>query len=71
MRVSTHWNGLDIAAGKKLCFSQGRGESAEERSSRFCRGSTTFREAYERTGRILNVSCVPSDPHSPTSKMSF
>ncbi|KAL1860857.1 hypothetical protein Plec18170_001371 [Paecilomyces lecythidis] len=31
----------------------------------FCRGSTTFREAYERTGRILNVSCVPSDPHSP------
>jgi predicted acylesterase/phospholipase RssA len=32
----------------------------------FCRGSMTFREAYERTGRILNVSCVPSDPHSPT-----
>ena len=31
-----------------------------------CRGSTTFREAYERTGRILNVTCVPSDPHSPT-----
>ncbi|KAJ9615620.1 hypothetical protein H2200_001695 [Cladophialophora chaetospira] len=32
----------------------------------FSRGSMTFREAYERTGRILNVSCVPSDPHSPT-----
>ena len=32
----------------------------------FCRGSMTFREAYERTGRVLNVSCVPSDPHSPT-----
>lgn len=31
----------------------------------FTRGSMTFREAYERTGRILNVSCVPSDPHSP------
>ncbi|KAL5612744.1 hypothetical protein BROUX41_004171 [Berkeleyomyces rouxiae] len=30
------------------------------------RGSTTFREAYERTGRILNVTCVPADPHSPT-----
>ncbi|KAK6078563.1 patatin-like phospholipase [Seiridium cupressi] len=29
-------------------------------------GSMTFREAYERTGRILNVSCVPADPHSPT-----
>ena len=32
----------------------------------FSRGSMTFREAYERTGRILNVSCVPADPHSPT-----
>ena len=31
-----------------------------------CRGSTTFREAYERTGRVLNVTCVPSDPHSPS-----
>jgi len=30
------------------------------------RGSMTFREAYGRTGRILNVSCVPADPHSPT-----
>lgn len=29
-------------------------------------GSMTFREAFERTGRILNVSCVPADPHSPT-----
>jgi predicted acylesterase/phospholipase RssA len=37
-----------------------------KRCSWFTRGSTTFREAYERTGRILNVSCVPSDPHSPT-----
>jgi predicted acylesterase/phospholipase RssA len=36
------------------------------KSSWFTRGSMTFREAYERTGRILNVSCVPSDPHSPT-----
>ncbi|KAL9063083.1 MAG: hypothetical protein Q9157_008433, partial [Trypethelium eluteriae] len=32
----------------------------------FTRGSMTFAEAYARTGRILNVSCVPSDPHSPT-----
>ncbi|KAI9741044.1 MAG: hypothetical protein M1834_002755 [Cirrosporium novae-zelandiae] len=37
-----------------------------KKSSWFTRGSLTFREAYERTGRILNVSCVPSDPHSPT-----
>lgn len=26
----------------------------------------TFSEAYARTGRILNISCVPSDPHSPS-----
>ncbi|OCK76924.1 lipid particle protein [Lepidopterella palustris CBS 459.81] len=37
-----------------------------KRCAWFCRGSMTFREAYNRTGRILNVSCVPSDPHSPT-----
>ncbi|KAF1815460.1 patatin-domain-containing protein [Eremomyces bilateralis CBS 781.70] len=36
-----------------------------ERCSWFTRGSTTFKEAFERTGRILNVSCIPSDPHSP------
>ncbi|ROT36049.1 FabD/lysophospholipase-like protein [Sodiomyces alkalinus F11] len=35
-------------------------------SSWWSRGSMTFREAFERTGRILNVSCVPADPHSPT-----
>lgn len=32
----------------------------------FCHGSMTFKEAYERTGRILNITCIPSDPHSPT-----
>ncbi|KAK6351490.1 hypothetical protein TWF718_004650 [Orbilia javanica] len=32
----------------------------------FTRGSTTFREAYERTGRTLNISCVPSNPNSPS-----
>ncbi|KAI0996400.1 Patatin-like phospholipase domain-containing protein [Podosphaera aphanis] len=32
----------------------------------FTRGSMTFREAYERTGRILNISCIPAEPHSPT-----
>lgn len=36
------------------------------RCSWFTRGSLTFREAYERTGRILSVSCIPADPHSPT-----
>ena len=32
----------------------------------FTHGSMTFKEAYERTGRILNITCIPSDPHSPT-----
>ena len=41
------------------------------RCSWFSRGSTTFREAYERTGRILNVSCVPSDPHTPTMLTNY
>lgn len=35
------------------------------KSNFFTRGSTTFAECYERTGRILNVSTVPADPHSP------
>jgi S-formylglutathione hydrolase FrmB len=30
----------------------------------FTNGSLTFKEAYERTGRALNVSVVPSDRHS-------
>lgn len=30
----------------------------------FTRGSLTFREAYMRTGRILNVSVIPADRHS-------
>ncbi|WOO77576.1 Patatin-like phospholipase domain-containing protein [Vanrija pseudolonga] len=32
----------------------------------FTRGSLTFKEAYELTGRALNVTVVPSDRHSPT-----
>ncbi|RPB21678.1 patatin-domain-containing protein [Terfezia boudieri ATCC MYA-4762] len=32
----------------------------------FTRGSMTFKEAYRRTGRVLNISCIPSDPHSPS-----
>jgi predicted acylesterase/phospholipase RssA len=30
----------------------------------FTMGSLTFKEAYERTGRALNVTVVPSDRHS-------
>ena len=30
----------------------------------FTRGSLTFREAYLKTGRILNISVIPADRHS-------
>lgn len=29
-------------------------------------GSTTFKESHERTGKMLNISTVPHDIHSPT-----
>lgn len=37
----------------------------------FTRGSMTFREAYLRTGRILNVSVIPADRHSPTKLLNY
>ncbi|KAF9057597.1 acyl transferase/acyl hydrolase/lysophospholipase [Panaeolus papilionaceus] len=37
----------------------------------FTRGSMTFREAYERTGRILNISVIPADRHSPTKLLNY
>ncbi|KAJ3188150.1 hypothetical protein HDU85_005298 [Gaertneriomyces sp. JEL0708] len=30
-----------------------------------CKGPLTFLEAYQRTGRILNIAIVPDEPHSP------
>lgn len=41
------------------------------RSKFFTRGSTTFKEAYERTGRILNISVIPSDVHSPPKLINY
>lgn len=41
------------------------------RGSWFTRGSMTFKESYERTGRILNISCIPSDPHSPSLLLNY
>lgn len=41
------------------------------RGSWFSRGSMTFREAYDRTGRVLNVTCVPSDPHAPNMLLNY
>jgi len=37
----------------------------------FTRGSLTFREAWLRTGRVLNISVVPFDQHSPTKLLNY
>lgn len=36
-----------------------------ERAKFFTLGDLTFKEAYERTGKILNVSTVPANPQTP------
>ncbi|PVH14778.1 uncharacterized protein CXQ87_005054 [Candidozyma duobushaemuli] len=35
------------------------------KSCYFTKGSLTFQEAYKATGRRLNISTVPAEPHSP------
>ncbi|EMD40725.1 hypothetical protein CERSUDRAFT_111304 [Gelatoporia subvermispora B] len=37
----------------------------------FTRGSMTFREAYLKTGRILNISVIPAERHSPTKLLNY
>ncbi|KAF8812471.1 hypothetical protein BYT27DRAFT_7159930 [Phlegmacium glaucopus] len=37
----------------------------------FTHGSMTFKEAYMRTGRILNISVIPADRHSPTKLLNY
>ncbi|CEQ40142.1 SPOSA6832_01727 [Sporobolomyces salmonicolor] len=41
------------------------------RASFFTMGNMTFREAWERTGRVLNVSVIPYDTHSPTKLLNY
>ena len=36
----------------------------------FTHGSLTFREAFERTGKTLNISVVPFDQHSPAQLLN-
>ena len=42
-----------------------------KRSKFFTRGSMTFKEAYELTGRILSVSVIPNDVHSPPKLINY
>ncbi|SCZ88763.1 BZ3500_MvSof-1268-A1-R1_Chr10-3g03080 [Microbotryum saponariae] len=41
------------------------------KASFFTMGNMTFREAFERTGRILNISVIPYDTHSPTKLLNY
>lgn len=41
------------------------------KASFFTLGNMTFKEAFERTGRILNVSVIPYDTHSPTKLLNY
>ncbi|KAL5530026.1 hypothetical protein ACEPAF_6283 [Sanghuangporus sanghuang] len=54
-RTGARFDSVDWA--RKACF--------------FTRGSLTFREAYQRTGRILNISVIPADRHSPTKLLNY
>lgn len=42
-----------------------------KKCSYFTRGSLTFKEAYMRTGRVLNISVIPADRHSPTKLLNY
>ncbi len=37
----------------------------------FCKGDTTFLEAYKRTGRILNISVMSDEGHSKTKILNY
>ncbi|PWZ01066.1 patatin-domain-containing protein, partial [Testicularia cyperi] len=42
-----------------------------EKASFFTMGSMTFKEAYERTGKILCISVIPADRHSPVKLLNY
>lgn len=42
-----------------------------EKAQFFTMGSMTFAEAYARTGKVLNISVIPSDRHSPVKLLNY
>lgn len=42
-----------------------------EKASFFTMGSMTFKEAYERTGKVLCISVIPADRHSPAKLLNY
>ncbi|PBK69658.1 patatin-domain-containing protein [Armillaria solidipes] len=59
--------------GKRLWETGARFDSViwARKSTWFTRGSMTFKEAYLRTGRILNITVIPADRHSPTKVLNY
>ncbi|KAF8914659.1 acyl transferase/acyl hydrolase/lysophospholipase [Mucidula mucida] len=59
--------------GKRLWETGARFDSVTwaRKSTWFTRGSMTFKEAYMRTGRILNITVIPADRHSPTKVLNY
>lgn len=42
-----------------------------EKAQFFTRGSMTYAEAYAKTGKVLNISVIPSDRHSPVKLLNY
>lgn len=42
-----------------------------EKASFFTMGSMTFKEAYQRTGKVLCISVIPADRHSPVKLLNY
>lgn len=42
-----------------------------DKASFFTLGSLTFKEAYERTGKTLNISVIPSERNSPVKLLNY
>ncbi len=47
------------------------GKSFASKAQFFTMGSMTFMEAYKRTGKVLNISVIPADRHSPVKLLNY
>jgi len=66
-----HLDGPEKYVSLNLAAVDDRSLTVVQQCTFFTRGSMTFKEAYLRTGRILNVSVIPADQHSPTKLLNY
>lgn len=59
--------------GKRLYKTGARFDTVKwaEKAQFFTMGSMTFAEAFARTGKVLNISVIPSDRHSPVKLLNY